>query len=104
MQSFIPDNPLTFIQYCVWHQKIYWTYHSNMRMKERKISRTAIIDSVDRYEIIEEYPEDKYFPSYLIYSVYQEMIFHILFATDIVGIMSGLLLHICPILMNGMNI
>jgi len=35
------------------------------------------------YEIIEEYPKDKYLPSYLIYSKYQDKIFHVLFALDI---------------------
>ena len=29
------------------------------------------------------YPKDKYFPSYLVYSHYQDKIFHVLFAVDI---------------------
>jgi len=35
------------------------------------------------HEIIEEYSEDKYLPSYLVYSKYQQIIFHILFAIDV---------------------
>ena len=38
---------------------------------------------MNEYEIIEEYPKDKYLPSYLIYSKYQDKIFHVLFALDI---------------------
>jgi len=54
-------------------------------MPERHISREAILFSVDTYEIIEEYPEDKYLPSYLIYAEYEEQVIHILIAVDIQG-------------------
>lgn len=54
-----------------------------MRMKGRFIPRNIIFDSVDHYEIIEEYPEDKYFPSYLLRSEYEESVFHVLFAADV---------------------
>ena len=64
-------------------RKIRWTYHVNMRLKDRFIPRESIIDSVDSYEIIEKYPQDKYLPSYLIYSHHQSHVFHILFATDV---------------------
>lgn len=79
----IPEDPLTFIQQCVRVKKIQWTYHVNMRMKGRYISREAILNSLDNYEIIEEYPDDKYFPSYLIFSHCQDKTFHVLFAIDI---------------------
>lgn len=54
-----------------------------MRMKGRSISRQVILNSFEAYEIIEEYPKDKYLPSYLVYSRYQNKVFHILFAVDI---------------------
>jgi hypothetical protein len=54
-----------------------------MRLKGRFISRQAILQSTDRYEIIEAYPQDKYLPSYLVYTEYQGDIFHILFAVDV---------------------
>lgn len=66
-------------------EKIYWTYHVNMRLKGRFIPRQTIVESVDNYEIIEEYPDDKYLPSYLVYSQYQGLPFHALFATDVPG-------------------
>ena len=79
----IPDDPLGFIRRCIRQGNILWTYHVNMRMKDRLISRHMIVESADDYEIIESYPEDKYLPSYLVYSSYQNSIFHVLFAVDV---------------------
>ena len=76
------ENPLKFIQSCVKDGKLLWTYHVNMRMRDRFIHREHIVNSTENYEIIEEYPNDKYFPSYLIYSRYQNWVFHVLFAVD----------------------
>ena len=79
----LPDYPLKFIQKCVSQGKILWTYHVNMRLKHRFIARQAIVDFSDCYEIIEHYPKDKYFPSYLVRSKYQNNVIHILFAIDL---------------------
>jgi hypothetical protein len=54
-----------------------------MRLKGRFISREVILNSIANYEIIEEYPKDKYLPSYLVYSRYKNRIFHVLFAADV---------------------
>lgn len=53
-----------------------------MRLKGRFIPRNALLSSVDTYETIEAYPEDKYLPSYLIYAKQGDEIFHIHFAVD----------------------
>ncbi len=74
---------LDFIKFCIKRRRIHWTYHVNMRLKGRIIPREFILNSVDSYEIIEEYPEDKYFPSYLIYTEYKSQIIHVHIATDI---------------------
>lgn len=79
----LPDNPLEFIRHCVVQNEILWTYHVNMRLRSRFIPREAILKSVFHYQIIEEYPADKYLPSYLVYSEYQGIEFHILFAVDL---------------------
>lgn len=79
----IPDDPLDFIKRCVTERRIFWTYHVNMRMKGRFIPRQIVLDSIQNYELIEEYPDDKYFPSYLVLSKYQDKIFHVLFAVDV---------------------
>lgn len=81
----IPDKALEYIQRCIEERKIRWTYHINMRLRDRFISRQIILDSVSSYEIIEEYPKDKYFPSYLIYAKCTGFVFHILFAVDVPG-------------------
>ena len=55
----------------------------NMRMKGRFIPRQIVLDSIQHYEIIEEYPDDKYLPSYLVFSKYQDKVFQVLFALDV---------------------
>lgn len=79
----IPEDPLGFIQQCVKQRSIRWTYHVNMRLQGRSISREAILASCASYEIVEAYPEDKYLPSYLVFATYQGNVFHVLFATDV---------------------
>ena len=54
-----------------------------MRLKGRFIPREVILDSTDTYEIIEEYPGDKYLPSYLVYAEHKGEVLHIHMATDI---------------------
>jgi hypothetical protein len=79
----VPTDPLGFIRQCVSDGDVYWTYHVNMRLRSRGISRKAIVESVDRYEVLEAYPDDKYLPSYLVWTVYKSQIVHVLFATDL---------------------
>ena len=54
-----------------------------MRLRQRGISRLKILDLVDTFEIIEEYPDDKYLPSYLVYFKSRGTVFHVLFAVDV---------------------
>ena len=54
-----------------------------MRLQTRGIIRKIIIESVDNYQVIEEYPEDKYLPSFLIWTHYEKDVYHVLFALDI---------------------
>ena len=76
------DDPLGFIRRCVRERKIHWTYHVNMRLAGRYLSRDEILNAVDTYEIIEQYPEDKYLPSYLVLAATS---FHVQFAADVSG-------------------
>lgn len=76
------QNVIDFIRSCVRRKSIFWTYHVSMRMAERFVPREIILASIDSYEIIEPYPDDKYLPSYLIRAEHEEIIFHILFALD----------------------
>ena len=77
-----PDDPLSFIQDCVRHRQVLWTYHVSMRLVSRNITRDAILAAVASYEVIERYPDDKYLPSYLVLARGKSDTFHILFATD----------------------
>jgi hypothetical protein len=56
-----------------------------MRLQQRFIARETIIQAAEVYEIVEEYPEDKYFPSYLLLGRRGEEAFHVLFGMDIDG-------------------
>lgn len=79
----IPDDPLAFIKSCLRARRIYWTYHVNMRIAGRHITRDEILQAIDGYEVIESYPEDKYLPSYLLLGTSAGASFHALFAVDI---------------------
>lgn len=81
----LPADPLGFIRSRIKERRVFWTYHVNMRLKDRAISREAILESILEYEIIETYPEDKYLPSYLVYSRHRNVAFHVLFAADVEG-------------------
>ena len=48
----------------------------------KNIANSGTMDNI-QYEIIEEYPKDKYLPSYLLYARYKGKIFHVLFAIDV---------------------
>jgi hypothetical protein len=56
-----------------------------MRLGQRFIARETIIAAAESYEIVEAYPEDKYFPSYLPLGRHGEETFHVLFGTDVDG-------------------
>jgi hypothetical protein len=56
-----------------------------MRLEGRFIPREAILAAVTTYELLEAYPGDKYLPSYLTLARYASDVFHVLFATDVVG-------------------
>jgi len=56
-----------------------------MRLEGRFLSREAIFSSVSSYEIVEEYPGDKYLPSYLVLARQESAAIHVLFAADVEG-------------------
>ena len=81
----IPQDPLGFIQERIHARAIFWTYHVNMRMRDRFIQREQILHAVDTYEVVESYPHDKYLPSYLLLAREGTDAFHVLFAVDVEG-------------------
>ena len=59
------ESDRVFLIRCVKERKIFWTYHCNMRLGKRALSRAAILGSLLNCEIIEEYPKDFPLPSCL---------------------------------------
>ena len=81
----LPDDALAFIRRCVDDRKIYWTYHVNMRLAGRHLTREEVLGAAATYEMIEAYPEDKYLPSYLVRATAAQGPFHVLFGADVAG-------------------
>ena len=81
-QRKLPDDPLAFIKKSLRESRLYWTYHVNMRLEGRHITRQEIHAAIDGYEVVESYPEDKYLPSYLLLGAAAGVPFHVLFAVD----------------------
>jgi len=82
-ERMLPADPLAFIRKCLAQGKVFWTYHVNMRLEARSISRPAILGSSESFQIIESYPDDKYLPSYLVWAEHEGTVLHILFAADV---------------------
>lgn len=82
MQENTPEKR-RLIKSAVKQRNILWTYHVFMRMQDRSIPRSSILDSADTFEIVESYPDDKYMPSCLVRAESEEGLIHILFALDV---------------------
>lgn len=81
----VPADPVGFIRECVAGGRILWTYYVNMRMKQRSISRRQVLEACTTFELLEQYSDDKYLPSYLIACRAGDDVFHVLFAVDVDG-------------------
>jgi hypothetical protein len=81
----IPADPIAFIRECIRAGRILWTYHVNLRLKGRFVSREFILGAVDSCELVEAYPGDKYLPSYLVLARRPGDAIHVLFAADVEG-------------------
>ena len=57
-----PFDPLEFIRHCVVEKKIFWTYHVNMRMRDRFIPSEIVLASHTNFEVIEIPEKQKYLP------------------------------------------
>ena len=82
-ERLLPPDPVGTIRRCVREGRLLWAWHVTMRLRQRFISRRMIVESVDSYEVIEDYPDDKYLPSYLVLARHEGVCFHALFAVDV---------------------
>ena len=62
--------------------KIKWSLHALKRIRERKISPESVVNAIIFGEIIEQYEDDKYFPSCLIFNNDYNAPIHTVASTD----------------------
>jgi len=62
------DINIQFLRALCCDNKIKWTIHALKRIRKRKISSDTVINAILSGEIIEQYQDDKYFPSCLIFN------------------------------------
>ena len=82
-ERLLPSNPIRFIQDCIRRGRVLWTYHVNMRLVGRFISRESILEAADTLELVEAYPHDKYLPSYLLLGRAAGDALHVVVAVDV---------------------
>jgi hypothetical protein len=63
------------------HNKIQWSKHTLQRMMERDITRQEVKQAILCGEIIEEYIDDKPYPSCLIFSFFEKVL-HVVVSID----------------------
>lgn len=63
--SVMNTNDIGFIISCVQNGRVFWTYHSSMRLAGRNISRETILRYIQDIEVIETYGDDFPLPSCL---------------------------------------
>jgi hypothetical protein len=80
-----PDDPVEFVRSRLEAGKVYWTYHVNMRLVARAIDRNEVLRAATSLRLVEAYPEDKYFPSYLLLAQAVPGPFHLVCAVDVEG-------------------
>ena len=61
---------------------IKWTLHALKRIRERRISSVAAIDTIVNGEIVAFYDDDKPLPSWLIYNADSVSPLHVVASTD----------------------
>jgi len=81
----VPEEPIEFIKEHVREREVLWTYHVNMRLAGRFISRDSILAAVEACEMVGEHHEYEYLPSYLVLAHHADASFHVLFAADVQG-------------------
>jgi len=62
--------------------KIKWTIHVLKRIRERKLTIEMAVNAVMNGDIIEQYPDDKPFPSCLILQIGYNKPIHVVVSTD----------------------
>jgi len=61
---------------------IKFSSHAIRRMFEREISKERVVATIKEGEIIERYPDDKPYPTYLLLSIMDHIPLHVVLAFD----------------------
>ena len=77
------EGVLEFVKACFRERKIIWTYHVNMRLGHRRVTRGDIVASTESMEIIEAYPRDRFLPCYLLLAEREGKAIHVVVAVDV---------------------
>jgi hypothetical protein len=56
-----------------------------MRLQQRNLRSDMLVAAVDSFEIVENYPDDKYLPGFLLRAETAGVVFHVQVATDVQG-------------------
>jgi hypothetical protein len=64
----------------VQEKKVEWSAHALRRMLERGISREAVLHTLCNGELIESYPDDRPFPSALLFGNWKDQPLHVVAA------------------------
>lgn len=80
-----PADPIAFIRTCIAEGKVFWTYHANMRLQRRALTRADVFGAAQSFALVEAYPDDKYLPSYLVLGYGPGGPLHVLIAADVDG-------------------
>lgn len=59
-----------------------WKKHTLIRLAQRNISQDSILEVILKGEVIEDYPEDRPFPSCLIFKMIENKPFHAVVGLD----------------------
>jgi hypothetical protein len=70
------------LQQAIRRNNFEWRKHTLVRLAERQISQDTILEVVLKGEIIEEYPEDKPFPSCLMFKMIEGEPYHVVVSFD----------------------
>ena len=70
------------IKHAALNNSIIWGKHSYIRINERLITKDEIISAINVGEIIEDYSDDKPFPSCLIFAIVNNRPIHVVVAYD----------------------
>lgn len=62
-----------------------WRKHTLIRLAERNIAQDKILEVILNGEVIEDYPQDKPFPSCLIFKVVEDIPYHVVVGYDAVN-------------------